>query len=149
MVWRYAYGMDIILRLTFVTFFSHFELSHFSGSNTIKVYRCGPTILCRSFWNNCFCHDLKMCLWFGLDIILRLFCHFFRILNLVFFQTWILSMCIDTEYLVCATPPTVLCRSLLNFMFFFCFFFFCSLKMCMWFIIILRLMVIPFSAFWT
>ena len=38
MVGRCACGLDINLRLIFVTFL-HFELSHFSGANTIKRYR--------------------------------------------------------------------------------------------------------------
>ena len=37
MVGRCAYGLDIILRLFFVTF-PNFELSHVSVLNTIKVY---------------------------------------------------------------------------------------------------------------
>ena len=53
-----AYGLDIILRLVFISFFFfflHFELGHCSVLNTIK--------------------------------------------------------CIDSGYLVCATPPTALCQS--------------------------------------
>ena len=93
----------------------------------IKCCPCPPTILCRSFWN--FSGVLVM-VWrcaFGLDIVLRLllfffFGHFFRILNLVIFQAWILRKYIDSRYLVCATPPTVLCRSFCH-----------GQKMCMWF----------------
>ena len=46
-----------------------------------------------------FCHGLKFCMrfWYNLQII---FCHFSYI-----FQAWILSKCIDSGYLVCATPP--------------------------------------------
>ena len=45
------------LALVFITFFSHFELGHFSGANKIKRVDSGylvcatPTILCRSFQN--------------------------------------------------------------------------------------------------
>ena len=59
----------------------------------------------------CFCHGLKICMWFGYypEII---FCHFFRNSNLVIFYAFLLSKRIDSGYLVCATPPTVLCRFL-------------------------------------
>ena len=55
-----------------------------------------------------FCHGLKICMWFGYypEII---FCHFFRSLNSVIFQTFLPLKLIDSGYLVCATPPTVLC----------------------------------------
>ena len=46
--------------------------------------------------------------WFGYNPQID-FCHFFCILNLVIFQARILSKCIDSGYLVCAAPPTVLC----------------------------------------
>ena len=42
-------------------------------------------------------------------------CHFFRILNLVIFEAKILSKYIDSGYLVCSTPSTILCRSFSNF----------------------------------
>ena len=64
--------------------------------------------------NRCFCHGLKMCMWFEYNPRIN-FYHFFRILNLVIFQAQILSKGIDSGYLVCATPPTVLCQSFLNF----------------------------------
>ena len=69
-----------------------------------------PTVLCRSFWNiiGAFSRGLKMCILFGYNPQIN-FCHFFRILNLVIFQARIPSKC--TVYLVCATPPTVLCQS--------------------------------------
>ena len=51
-----------------------------------------------------------MCMWFGYNPQIN-FYHFFRIWNLVIFQARILSKGIDSGYLVCATPPTVLCRS--------------------------------------
>ena len=73
MVGRYAYGLDIILRLIFVIF-SAFELSHFSVLDTIKVYiqwvPCVRNTSC-SFMPiflklyRCFCHGLKICMWFG------------------------------------------------------------------------------------
>ena len=66
----------------------------------------GPIFLklCR-----CICHGLKMCMWFGYYPQID-FYYFFRSLNLVIFQARILSKGIDSEYLVCATPPTVLCE---------------------------------------
>ena len=73
-------------------------------------------VLCGCFWNftgvfvmvwRCAC---------DLDIIIRLiFATFFHILNLVIFQSWILLKCIDSGYLVCTTPPAVLCQSFSNF----------------------------------
>ena len=63
----------------------------------------------------CFCHGLKMCMWFGYNPQINFCYFFFRILNLVIFQARILSKGIDCGYLVCATPLTV------------------GLKMCMWF----------------
>ena len=66
MVWRYACGLDIILRLSFVTFFPHFELSHYTN----KVWR--QCLACVQFYDEIvlklyrwFCHGLKMCMWFG------------------------------------------------------------------------------------
>ena len=49
-------------------------------------------------------HGLKTCMWFGYDPEIR-FCHFFRNLNLVFFQALILSTYVDSMYLVWINPP--------------------------------------------
>ena len=49
-------------------------------------------------------HGLKTCMWFGYDHEIR-FCHFFRNLNLVFFQALILSTYVDSMYLVWINPP--------------------------------------------
>ena len=49
-------------------------------------------------------HGLKTCMWFGYDSEIR-FCHFFRNLNLVFFQALILSTYVDSIYLVWINPP--------------------------------------------
>ena len=76
----------------------------------------------------CFCHGLKMCMWVGYYSQNK-FCYCFRILNLVVFEARILSKCIDSEYLMCATPTTVLYQSFWNFTCVFC----QGLKMCMWF----------------
>ena len=55
-----------------------------------------------------------MCMWFGYNPQI-IFCHFFAFLTFVIFQVRILSKGIASGYLVCATPPTVLCQSFLNF----------------------------------
>ena len=39
-----------------------------------------------------------------------IFYHFFCYFNLGIFLAFLLSKLMDTGYLVCATPPTVLCR---------------------------------------
>ena len=51
-------------------------------------------------------HGLKTCMLFGYDPEIR-FCHFFRNLNLVFFQALILhvSTYVDSMYLVRINPP--------------------------------------------
>ena len=67
---------------------------------------------------------------YGLDIILELiFVHFFHFVNFVIFRPQILWKCIDSSYLVSATPYTISCPSLCNF----AHLFFHGLKMCMWF----------------
>ena len=72
----------------------------------------------------CFRHGMRMCIWFGCycEII---FCHLFHFVNLVIFS----PQCIDSGYLVSATPHTILYRSFWNF----CTCFLHGLKMCMWF----------------
>ena len=49
-------------------------------------------------------HGLKTCMWFGYNSQIR-FCHFFRNLNLVFFQLLILSTYVDSMNLVRINPP--------------------------------------------
>ena len=107
----------------FVFFFSHFELSHFQARILSKgidsgylVYASLPTVLCRSFWNFTGVFAMVWKCACGLDIILKLIVvTFFRILNLVVFEARILSKCIGSRYLFCATPPSGLCRSFWNF----------------------------------
>ena len=65
-----------------------------------------------------------MCMWFGHSCEI-IFCHFFHFVNLVIF--W--PHCIDSGYLVSATPHTILYQSFLKL----CTCFLHSLKMCMWF----------------
>ena len=79
--------------------------------------------LCR-----CFCHSLEICVWFGYNPWIN-FCHFFHFVNFVIFWPQILWKCIDSDYLVSATPYTISCLSLCNF----AHLFFHGLKMCMWF----------------
>ena len=123
MVWRCACDLDIIPRLIFFYFFRILNLVIFQARILSKAIDSGyivcaipPTVLYRSFWNFT---DVFVMVWrcaCGLDIIHRLiFVTFFRILNLVIFQSWILLKCIDSGYLVCATPPAVLCQSFSNF----------------------------------
>ena len=83
MLLRYACGLDIILRLIFVTFLQ-FELGHFSGILTMKVN--GQWVPCmRKFsysfmpialkFYMCYGHGLKVCMWFGYNPRI-FFCHF-------------------------------------------------------------------------
>ena len=103
-----------------------------------------PTVLCWSFWNFT---DVFVMVWkcaCGLDILEFIF-HFFRILNLVTFKAWILSKDIDSGYLVCTTPSAVLCWSFWNFTGVFVMVWRCACGLD----IILRLIFVTFSAFWT
>ena len=61
--------------------------------------------LCR-----CFLHGVRMCMWFGYNCWI-IFYHFFHFVNLVNF----LPQCIDSGYLVSATPRTILYQSFWNF----------------------------------
>ena len=51
-------------------------------------------------------------MWFGYNPQI-IFYHFFCYFNLGIFLAFLLSKLMDTGYLVCATPPTVLCRFLM------------------------------------
>ena len=64
--------------------------------------------LCR-----CFLHGVRMCMWFGYNCWI-IFYHFFHFVNLVIFR----PQCIDSGYLVSATPHTILYQSFWNFAFF-------------------------------
>ena len=88
----FGYNSQIILSL-----FPQVELSHFSGIFTIKVNRKWVPCVRNSSYSfmlvllklhRCFGHGLKTCMWFGYNPQIR-FCHFFRNLNLVFFQALI------------------------------------------------------------
>ena len=54
--------------------------------------------------HRCFGHGLKTCMWVGYNPQI-IFCHFFRNLNLVFFQALLPSTYVDSMYLVRVTPP--------------------------------------------
>ena len=60
--------------------------------------------------NRCFLHGVRMCMWFGYNCWI-IFYHFFHFVNLVIFR----PQCIDSGYLVSATPHTILYQSFLNF----------------------------------
>ena len=142
MVWRCAYGLDIILELIFVTFYAPppesggvlcYNLRNFecpsvhpsvclsvrpSAPTTILVSATPPTVLGQSFWN--FTGVLRMvwryayCFFQNPEII---FYHFFPIFNLDIFGALILQICIWSMYmyLVSANPPTVFGESFWNF----------------------------------
>ena len=76
----------------------------------------------------CFCRALEICTWFGYNPWIN-FCHFFHFVNFVNFWHQILRKCIDSDYLVSATPYTISWLSLCKF----AHLFFHDLKMCMWF----------------
>ena len=138
MVLRYACGLDISLRLFFVTF-SQVELSHFSGiiDNNVngQGIPCGHNssysfipIISKLHW--CFGHGLKICMWLRYNPQIILLCHFFCKLNLpvVIFQALYITKWMDRGYLVGAIPPSFI-QILLKLHW-------ClghGLKICMWF----------------
>ena len=67
----------------------------------------------------CFCHDLKICMWFGYypEII---FCHFFCNLNLVIFKCTIMAGDINSLNLLVLLLYSVLC-TVDSFLFYFLF----------------------------
>ena len=75
--------------------------------------------LCR-----CFLHGVRMCMWFGYNCWI-IFYHFFHFVNLIIFR----PRCIDSGYLVSATPHTILYQSFLKL----CTCLLHGLKMCIWF----------------
>ena len=84
MVLRYAYGLDTILELSFVTFLLC-ELCNFLTSDFMKVYRRWVPCKRNFLYNvNPFLRGLKMCMWFGFNPAVS-FCHFSTLLTLSFF----------------------------------------------------------------
>ena len=131
MVWGCAGGLDIIVRLFFITFFPLCE-SHFSTS----MYRQWVPCERNSSYNfipiflklcTCFLHGLKMCIWFGYNPCIY-FCYFFHFANFVIFWSQILWKCCASGYLVSTTPHTILYWSFWNFVHVFA-----MVEMCIWF----------------
>ena len=115
MVWRCAYGLDIILELIFVTFSTLWTLS-FLTSDSMKVYRrsylvsATPyTISCLSLCNfaHLFFHGLKMCMWFGFNPAVN-FCHFSTLLTLSVFAGATSTSPKFDLFLISQTSKTVL-----------------------------------------
>ena len=112
MEWRCACALDIILWLFFSHFFCFVNLSLFSVWTAIKVYRqwvpCGrnssysfpPIVLkhCR-----CFQHGMKICMWFWYNTLI-IFLTFSALWTLPLSLHEMLSKCVDSGYLVGATP---------------------------------------------
>ena len=88
----------------------------------------------------CFLHGLKMCTWFGYNSCIN-FCHFFHFVNLVIFR----PQCIDSGYLVSATPHTILYQSFWNFAHVFSMVWRCARGLD----IILTFIFVTFSTLWT
>ena len=121
MVWRCAYGLDIILAFIFVTFSILWTLSFSDLRFYENVVRVGTLwaqliqfILIFLKLCTCFRHGLEMCIWFGYNPWIN-FCHFFHYVNFVIVWPQILWKSRDSGYLVSATPHTILYRSLWNF----------------------------------
>ena len=122
------------------------ELCHFLTSDSMKMLWQWVPCERNSSYNfilillklcTCFRHGLKMCIWFGYNPWIN-FCHFFHFVNFVIFWSQILWKCIDSGYVVSATPYTISCLSLCNFEHLF----FHGLKMCMWLDLILQLIFV-------
>ena len=95
-----------------IIFYHFFHFSHFSTS----MYRQWVPCERNSSYNfipillklcTCFLHGLKMYIWFGYNLCIY-FCYFFHFANFVIFWPQILWKCCDSEYLVSATPHTIL-----------------------------------------
>ena len=145
MVWGYACGLDIIMRLFFCHFFHFVNLVIFLTSMNRQwvpcernsSYNCIPIFLKLC---TCFLHGLKMCMWFGYNPCFN-FCHFFHFVNFEISWSQILWKCIDSGYLVSATPHTILYQSFCNFAHVFVMVWRCAYGLN----IILELIFVPFS----
>ena len=105
-----------------------FLLCHFLTSDSLNVYRQWVPCERNSSYNyssynfipiflklcTCFLHGLEMCIWFGYNPWIN-FCDFFHFVNFVIFWPQIVWKCIDSGYLVNATPYTISYLSLCNF----------------------------------
>ena len=149
MVWGYACGLDIVVRIYFLSLFPLCQFSHFPTSMYRQWVPCERNSsysfipiflkLC-----TCFLHGLKMCIWFGYNPCVN-FCHFFHFVNFVIFWPQILCKCIDSGYLVSATPHTLLYWSFLNFAHVFSIVLRCACGLD----IILELIFVTFFTLWT
>ena len=101
-------------------FFHFFPLCDFLTSDSMKVYRQWVHCERNSSYNfiliflklcTCFFHGFEMCLWFGYNPWNNV-CHFF---HFVIFWPQILWKCLDSGYLVSATPYTISILSSCNF----------------------------------
>ena len=148
MVWGCACGLDIIVRLFFCHFFHFVNLVIFWPQWIDSGYLVSATphtILYQSFWNFAhILHGLKICMWFEYNPCIN-FCHFFHFENFVISWPQILWKCIDSGYLVSATPHTILYQSFWNFAHVFAIVRRCACGLD----IILELIFIPFSTLWT
>ena len=108
----------------------YFELSNFSGKCIDSGY--WVPFVCNSSYSfmaiflklyRCFCHGLKICMWFRYNPQIN-FCHFFFILNLVIFQ--------ESELIVGALSVQ-LCQQFYVILFETLPVLWHGLKMCMWF----------------
>ena len=114
----FGHGLKICMwfgynpQIIFYHFFCYFNLGIFSGVFTVKVNGYWVPCVRNSSYSfmpillklyRCFCHDLKICMWFGYypEII---FCHFFCNLNLVIFKCTIMAGDINSlNLLVCTS----------------------------------------------
>ena len=127
MEWRYACGLDIILWLFF--FLSYSALwTLFSIWNAIKVYRQWVPCVRNSSYSfppivlkhcRCFQHGMKMCMCFWYNTLI-IFLTFSALWTWSLFLHEMLSKCIDSGYLVGATPLIVFHWLFWNFVDVFC-----------------------------
>ena len=114
MVWKYACGLDIILRF-FLSLFSQVELAIFRAFSITKWTDSGHLVVATPIVSNQFFRNFNgvlVIVWryaCGLDIILRLFfVTFFHKLNLAIFRALSITQWMDKGHIVDVTPPTVL-----------------------------------------
>ena len=118
-------GLEICIRFGYNPWINFCHFFHFvnfvifwppilwkSSDSGYLVSATPHTILYQSLWNFArFCHCLEICIWFGYNPWIN-FCHLFHFVNFVIFWPQILWKCIDSGYLVSATPYTISCLSL-------------------------------------
>ena len=145
MVWGCVCGLDIIVRLFFITFsalWTHFSTSMYRQwvpceRNSTYSFIQIVLKLC-----TCFLHGLKM--WIGYNPCFN-FCYFFHFAKFVIFWPQILWKCCDSWYLVSATPHAILYQTFWNFAHVFAMVWRCAYGLD----IILELIFVTFSTLWT